>query len=157
MIKNDCNQNNGKKQDILWEEFKKLLKPGQPLIGIDYGSVRIGVAVSDKERNLAYAFKIISKLNELDDIVRSRDAGGFVIGMPYQTDGEEGSTASQVRLFAARLQEKYGLPIFFVDERYSSVRAETFLTNIGMRQKKIKKTLDATVARDLLQYALNKK
>ncbi len=148
-------QNEIKKQEILWAEFKKLLPPCKPLIGIDYGNVRIGIALSDNDRNLAYPFKIISKLSELDDIVRSRNACGFVIGMPYQTDGEEGSTATNVRLFAARLQEKYNLPVFYVDERYSSIRAEENMANINMRRKKIKKTLDANVARDLLQSVLN--
>ncbi|MGN1063143.1 MAG: Holliday junction resolvase RuvX, partial [Alphaproteobacteria bacterium] len=68
----DCKQNSDKTQDFLWAAFKKLLKPGRPLIGIDYGSVRIGVAVSDNERRLAYPFKIIAQLKELDDIVYSR-------------------------------------------------------------------------------------
>ena len=149
------NQNENKTQENLWAEFKKNLPTGRPLIGIDYGAVRIGVAVSDKERNLAYPLKIISKIVELDDIVRSREACGFVIGMPYQPDGTEGDTAHSVRLFAKRLEEKFGLPIFFIDERHSSTRAEGFMMDIGMRRHKIKKTLDANVARDLLQKVLN--
>ena len=150
-----CSQNKNKIQENLWADFKKNLPSGKPLIGIDYGAVRIGVAVSDKERNLAYPLKIISKIVELDDIVRSREACGFVIGMPYQPDGTEGDTAHSVRLFAKRLEEKFGLPIFFIDERHSSTRAEGFMTDIGMRRHKIKKTLDANVARDLLQKVLN--
>ena len=155
MIDTHCNQNENKKQDFLWMDFKKNLPPHRPLIGIDYGAVRIGVAISDKDRNLAYPLKIISKIVELDDIVRSREACGFVIGLPYQPDGTEGDTAHCVRLFAKRLEEKFNLPIFFVDERYSSARAEGFMMDIGMRRRKIKKTLDANVARDLLQSMLN--
>jgi putative transcription antitermination factor YqgF len=97
------------------------------------------------------------KIVELDDIVRSREACGFVIGMPYQPDGTEGDTAHSVRLFARRLEEKFGLPIFFIDERLSSSRAEGFMMDIGMRRNKIKKTLDANVARDLLQKVLDMK
>lgn len=155
MINIHSNQNKNKTQDILWADFKKNLPTGKPLIGIDYGAVRIGIAVSDKDRNLAYPLKIISKIIELDDIVRSREACGFIIGMPYQPDGTEGDTAYAVRLFARRLEEKFGLPIFFTDERHSSTRAESFMADIGMRRHKIKKTLDANVARDLLQKVLN--
>ena len=157
MTDRHCSENENKTQDILWAEFKKNLPAGRPLIGIDYGAVRIGVAVSDKERNLAYPLKIISKIVELDDIVRSREACGFVIGMPYQPDGTEGDTAHSVRLFAKRLEEKFGLPIFFIDERHSSTRAESFMMDIGMRRNKIKKTLDANVARDLLQKVLDRR
>lgn len=152
-----CSQNENKTQDILWDDFKKMLPSNKPLIGIDYGSVRIGVAISDKERNIAYPLKIIAKIVELDDIVHSRDVCGFVIGMPYQSDGSEGDTAHSVRLFAKRLEEKFNLPIFFIDERHSSTKAEGFMIDIGMRRNKIKKALDANVARDLLQNVLNMK
>lgn len=148
-------RNNQKTQDILWTDFKNLLPKGHPLIGIDYGSVRIGIALSDKDRQMARPFKIIAKLIELDDIVRSKEVCGFVIGMPYQPDGTEGETAEAVRQFANRLTQKYNLPIYFVDERLSSSRAEKALIDIGMRSKKIKKVLDANVARDLLQSVLN--
>lgn len=156
MNKEQYTQKQEKTQDILWEDFKKLLTPNHPLMGIDYGNVRIGIALSDTEWNLAYPFKIISKISELDDIVTSKKVCGFVIGMPYQPDGTEGKIAQNVRLFATRLQEKFNLPIYFIDERHSSKREETQMNAIGIRPKKIKKTLDACVARDLLQNILNK-
>lgn len=144
-----------KTQVFLCTEFKKLIVGGGLLIGIDYGSVRTGVALSDSARQVATPFKIISKIRELDDIVASRTPAGFVIGMPYQPNGTEGDTAAQVRLFANRLTEKYGLPILFIDETKSSVRAEAVLRyDVGVREKKIKKVLDANVARDLLQRVL---
>lgn len=155
MTENNLNQIEPKTQVFLCSEFKKLITPGRVLIGIDYGAVRTGVALSDKEQQVAMPFKIISKIIEIDDIVASRNPVGFVIGMPYQPDGTEGDTATQVRLFANRLTQKYGLPILFVDETKSSVRAEAVLRHdVGIREKKIKKILDANVARDLLQKVL---
>lgn len=155
MTEIDTNKTCAEKQEFSYENFKKMVQRNKPLIGIDYGTVRIGVALSDKDQSIAQPFKIISKITELNDIVKSKDAGGFVIGMPFETSGNEGKTADYVRLFAKRLDELFGLPILFVDERYSSARAEDNMRSIGMRDKKVKKTLDAKVARDLLQRVLN--
>ena len=126
------------------------------VIASDHAAVRIGIALSDKDQTIALPFKIIAKTIELNDIVKSKDAAGFVIGMPFETDGGEGKTAALVRSFADRLHELYGLPILFVDERYSSAHAEDDMRAVGVRLKKAKKTLDAKVARDVLQEALNK-
>lgn len=156
MTDNNPKRNDTKTQDILCSAFKKLLVKGRPLIGIDYGTVRIGVALSDVDWQVATPFKTIAKLIELDDIVSSKNACGFVVGIPYQPNGTEGTTAGQVRLFTARLTEKYRLPILFADETKSSVKAEAVLRyDIGVRNSKIKKVLDAKVARDLLQSVLN--
>ena len=145
-----------KKQDISRDEFKKLLKPNAPLIGIDYGAVRIGVAVSDNRRVLASPFKIIGKISELDAIVEERHPCGFVVGMPYTPDGKEGKTAEQVRLFTNRLIEKFGLPVYFWDERNSSVHVEEKLhSELKISHKKIKEKLDAVVAASLLQDVLD--
>lgn len=154
MTENDTSNLTLKTQEFSYENFKKVLQKNKPLIGIDYGTVRIGIAVSDKELNIAHPFKIIAKINELNDIVKSKDAGGFVIGMPFETNGDEGKTAQLVRSFAKRIKELYSLPILFVDERHSSIHAEDDMRALGVRIKKAKKTLDAKVARDLLQKTL---
>lgn len=142
-------------QDILLQTFLKKITPDKPLIGIDYGAVRIGVAVSDAARRAAVPFKVIAKISELDDIVASRRAGGFVIGLPLQPDGTEGTTAVQARLFARRLAEKFNLPIYWVDERLSSVQTDEALKASHMRAGKRKKVLDAHVAARLLQRVLD--
>ncbi|MDY6407407.1 MAG: Holliday junction resolvase RuvX, partial [Pseudomonadota bacterium] len=72
-------------------------------MGIDYGSVRIGLALSDSGWNRVMPFKTIAKIKELDDIVPAKNVVGFVVGLPLQTDGMEGNTAHQARLFADRL------------------------------------------------------
>lgn len=145
-----------KTQEFSLSDFKKKLQPNTALIGIDYGAVRIGVAVSDTRRVLASPLKIIHKIAELDEITADRNIGGFVIGMPFQPDGSEGKTAHQVRLFANRLIEKYHLPVLFVDERHSSVDATDRLqADLGLNTRKIKQNLDAVVASFLLQSVLD--
>ncbi len=148
-------ENAPKTQDLLLPAFKKLLKPGKPLIGIDYGAVRIGVAISDKDRQMATPFKVIAKLVELDDIVRSKDVCGFVVGLPLQTDGTEGDIARQVRLFTARLTEKYALPVYLTDERYTSKIVQQQMDSAGIRAKKQRQTIDAKAAALILQRVLN--
>lgn len=125
------------------------------LLGIDYGSVRIGLALSDKERQISYPFKIIYKLKELDDIVPAKKITGFVVGLPLQTDGTEGFIAGQVRLFCARLIEKYRLPVLLVDERYTSKYATEAMNGRGVRLKRQKEVLDAEAAARILQKALD--
>ena len=124
-------------------------------MGIDYGSVRIGLALSDAARDTVRPFKIIARMRELEDIIPARQVVGFVIGLPLQPDGTEGTTADQARLFAARLTDKFGLPILWVDERYSSVATEAYLQEVAcMRAENRKKVLDAHVAARLLERVL---
>ena len=121
-------------------------------LGIDYGEKRIGLALGNDAERIAHTFKIIHKINELDDIVPAKDIQAFVIGLPIQPDGTEGKTAEMVRLFAARLEEKFCLPIYWIDERKSSVAAEKCLKEtLYMRPDKRKDILDAESARIILQ------
>lgn len=145
-----------KTQDNLLVDFKNKLPTLGALIGIDYGFKRIGIALSDTRRVLASPFKIIAHLNELDDIVKSRQAVGFVIGMPYETSGNTGKIAHHVQLFAARLIEKYGLPIYFQDERYTSSLAADLLAAAGRTGRRQKKYLDAHAAAVILQKTLDR-
>ena len=152
----DTTRFQNKRQELSVAEFKKAIGTQGCLLGIDYGSVRIGLALSDLKREQATPFKIISKIKELDDIVPAKNVVGFVIGLPLQTDGEEGATAQNARLFAARLTEKFNLPILWVDERYSSLETESYLQEACfMRPDKRKKVLDAHVAARLLERAFS--
>jgi len=142
------------RQELSAQEFKKAIGSSGALLGIDYGSVRIGLALSDSKRERATPFKIISKIRELDDIVPAKGITGFVIGLPLQTDGAEGTTAKNARLFADRLWEKFHLPVLWIDERYSSVETEEYLRDsLFMRPDTRKKVLDAHVAARLLEHA----
>ncbi|MBP5344126.1 MAG: Holliday junction resolvase RuvX [Alphaproteobacteria bacterium] len=121
-------------------------------LGIDYGEKRIGLAVGNNSEKIAHTFKIIHKMNELDDIIPAKNIHAFVIGLPLQPNGIEGKTADMARLFAARLQEKFNLPIYWMDEKKSSTSAEDYLKNtLFMRQNKRKNILDAESARIILQ------
>lgn len=127
-------------------------------LGIDYGTKRIGLALASETERVSRTFKIIHKLNELDDIIPAKNISAIVIGLPLQPDGTEGDTAANARLFAQRVQEKYKIPLYWQDERKTSVQAEDYLKNtIFMRPDKRKNILDAESARVILQLWLDQK
>lgn len=151
----DFNQFLTEKQVFLSDNSKILENIEGRLLGIDYGSVRIGVALSDMEKRIATPFKIIHHIKELDDIVPNKEIKGFVVGLPLQTDGTEGFIAKQTRLFCARLIEKFQLPVVLIDERYTSKFAAEYMSGHGTRLKKQQKMLDAVAAARILQKALD--
>lgn len=105
------------------------------LVGLDYGRVRIGVAVSDGPIAVPYGF-----IPRQDDaqaaaavaaVAASHRAAGIVIGMPRNTDGSYGENARWVQRFRAALARATSLPITLVDERHSSAEAEAELRRAG--------------------------
>ncbi len=144
------------------KEFKKLLPLRKAILGIDYGSKRMGIAVSDLSCTIATSYKIIYRKNiesdlvELNQIIKEKEIGGIVMGLPLQMNGIEGEIASEVRKFAEVLKEKIGLPILLWDERLSSSAMENFLIKeVDLSRKKRAKVLDATAAAYILQGALD--
>lgn len=144
------------------KEFKNLLSARKAILGIDYGSKRMGVAVSDLSCTIATSYKIIYRKNidndlaELNRIIIEKEIGGIVMGLPLQMNGVEGEIATEVRKFAEVLEEKIGLPILLWDERLSSSAMENFLIKeVDLSRKKRAKVLDATAAAYILQGALD--
>lgn len=151
----NTSENQSKLQVFLLKDAKNLFPKGKRLLGIDYGMKRIGLALSNSQGEMAEPFMIIHKLKELDDIIPAKNIEGIVIGLPLQTDGKEGDIAKQVHLFANRVAEKYCLPVFLIDERYTSKFASEYLSGKCMRQEKQKKVLDAYAAARILQKAID--
>ena len=144
------------------DEFKKSLKEYQALIGFDYGSKRLGIAVSDLMRGIATSYKILYRstwekdVAEIKRVVAEKEIGGIVYGLPLQMDGTEGKIAREVRTFAEKLAVEISLPYMFWDERLSSSAVERFLIDeIDMSRAKRKKVLDASAAAYILQGALD--
>ncbi len=144
------------------KEFKQSLPPRRAIIGFDYGSKRLGIALSDLLLMVATSYKILHRtslekdLDEIEKIIREREVGGIVLGLPLQMNGEEGSIAAEVRSFAARLEERFNLPVLLWDERLSSSAVEKFLIkDFDLSRAKRKKILDASAAAYILQGALD--
>ena len=134
------------------------LQVKKTFLGIDYGSKRIGLALGDNISHIAQAFKTIYKLSELKDIIPAKQVDAIVMGLPLQPDGSEGETCVKARAFAQKLESEFHLPIYWMDERLTSQRAESYLRDtLFMRPDKRKKILDAESARVILQMFLNTK
>ncbi|MBU8870783.1 MAG: Holliday junction resolvase RuvX [Gemmatimonadales bacterium] len=128
-----------------------MTDPGKSLLGLDYGLKRIGVAVGDVERSLAFALgtheegKDGSIFDFLSNLIGERDIGGIVVGLPVTASGEEKESADQARRFARRLEEEFRLPVVLWDERYSSQEADRWLRNQRRREKKDRDSLAAEI------------
>ncbi len=144
------------------QEFKQRLKPRTALLGFDYGTKRLGVAVSDALLMVATPLKTIQRttpeadINLISQLVKEREIGGFVYGLPLQMNGQEGQTAALVRQFAAELEKTIPLPYTFWDERLSSRAMESFLIKeVDLSRAKRKNVLDSSSAGYILQGALD--
>ena len=145
------------------EEFKQHLKPYQAIMGFDFGTKRLGVAVSDLLRSIASSYKIIERkdwktdIKEIKKIIEEKQIGAIVYGLPLQMDGQEGEVALKVREFADKIYKETGLPFMFWDERLSSSAVESFLIKeVDLSRAKRKKVLDASAATYILQGALDR-
>jgi putative Holliday junction resolvase len=128
---------------------------------VDYGSVRIGLAISDPERRLASPLAVYERRGREQDavyfrsLVSDEEIAAFVVGLPIHLDGREGQKAIEARAFGAWLAETTGLPVTFWDERFSTVEAEAALWQAGLTHKKRKGRRDRVAAQVFLQAYLD--
>jgi len=131
-------------------------KPTLPLIALDVGGKRIGVAVSDR---LGISCRGVTCLFRNDQgwpkqtlkIIREYGSLGIVVGLPKNMDGTEGSQAQDCRSAAKDLAKVTDLPIFFQDERLSTWTAKERLYAQGLNEKKMRLKLDQTAAAVFLE------
>ncbi len=137
------------------------------ILGLDVGSKTLGLALSSPDRSYATPLTTIKRtkftadLKALEKIVREYEIGGFVIGLPLNTDGSQGPRAQSVRDFAlemARYEAVVGSSpwIALWDERYSTASAQHLMDGHMKRGKaKDKGVTDALAAQIILQSALD--
>ncbi len=134
-------------------------------IGLDVGDVRIGVAVSDLMGLTANPRETyVRKKDDVDfdvqyfcDYAKAEDADAFVLGLPKNMDGSEGDRAIITREFGDLLAQKSGLPVYYQDERLTTVSAERLLIEADVRRDKRKKVIDKVAATIILQSYLDRK
>lgn len=126
------------------------------LAGIDFGTVRIGVAVTDPDRVLASPLDNYTRRGREADaqyfrrLVAEERIAGFVVGLPVHSSGEESRISREAREFGRWLQEITDRPVTFYDERYSSAQADAFLLDAELSKKKRRRRLDMVAAQLLL-------
>lgn len=130
------------------------------ILGVDYGSKRVGVSISDPLQVIASGVATLSNdetlLLRLCELVKKQEVVRIVVGMPYSEDGGKGAKAREVDAFIGRLQVAVDVPIDTWDESYSSVRAHEVFIETGMKRKKRqeKARVDEMAARLMLQEYL---
>jgi putative Holliday junction resolvase len=127
------------------------------LLGIDFGTKRIGLAVSDPDRKIASPLATYERGDRNADalyfqqIVEKEGIGQLVVGLPIHLSGDESVKSTEARAFGTWLHELTGLPLVFADERFSTVEAEAALWEAGLTHKRRKSRRDRLAAQILLQ------
>lgn len=131
------------------------------VLGLDYGTRRIGAAVSDPRRSIATPLEVYERRDPVQDaahyrkLVEEHDVDRIVVGLPLHTGGGESDLARQARTFGAWLTGLTGVPVAYQDERYSTVDADDVLRTAGFKLKDRKLRRDMLAARILLQAYLD--
>lgn len=133
--------------------------PGGRFLGLDIGSRRIGIAVSDEQGFIAspvgYVRRGSNEQTDLDDLVRRWEPLALVVGLPTGLSGREGPQAAEVRTFVEVALRRFGLPLHFWDERLTTTIAERALIARGTRRAARKEQIDAMAAAVILQDYLD--
>ena len=132
-------------------------------LGIDFGTKRIGLAISDPEGRTAVPLTTLerrdnrSALREIAAIARREEVERLVVGEPVGLDGSRGEAAERARRFGERLAELTGLPVEMVNESLTSVEAAERLRAAGVDPRRNPGRLDAVAAQILLQEVLDRR
>ncbi|MCA8995738.1 MAG: Holliday junction resolvase RuvX [Planctomycetaceae bacterium] len=131
------------------------------LLGIDYGTKRVGIAISTGEQTIASPVEIYTRRDQGADrkyylsVVEDYRPVGLVVGLPMHVGGEEGQKAHEARTYGKWLGEITNLPVTWWDERYTSAVAEEFLLGAELTSKQRKKRIDMVAAQIMLQGYLD--
>jgi putative Holliday junction resolvase len=131
------------------------------VLGLDFGTRRVGAAVSDPRRSIATPLEVYERrgperdARHYQDVVQEHEVDRIVVGLPLHTSGREGTSAAQARAWGGWLAEATGRAVVFVDERYTTFEAEDALIAAGLRRRKRRGLRDMLAARILLQAYLD--
>jgi putative Holliday junction resolvase len=130
-------------------------------LGLDVGDVRIGVALSDETATLASGLLTLERVGPRKDvravaaIVREREVGEVVVGMPWRLDGTMGPQGEKVTAFVESLRRAVEVPVVTWDERFTTVAADELLAEAGVRRRDRKARIDRAAAVLILQGYLD--
>lgn len=133
------------------------------IMALDYGEVRIGVAMTDLMRLIASPFEtyvrkdLNADISHICSLIRDNSVKTVVVGLPLNMDGTEGERAQKTREFVDLLKTQTNVDFVFQDERLSSVSAEEILLEGGMKRKDRKQNIDKVAAAIILESFLNSK
>jgi len=132
------------------------------ILCIDYGTKRVGWAMSDPGQILASSYDTLtpknknSLANSINNVVAAESVVAVVVGMPFNMDGSLSDRTKEVKEFVKSLENQIKLPLLEWDERWSSVSAEKMLIETGQQPSRNKKRVDQVAAAFILQAFLDR-
>ena len=142
-------------------DIKKHINNKSRLIGVDMGTKRVGLSISDENRKIATPLKTINYeniqifINELDKIINENNVHVIIIGNPKNMDGTEGASSQSVKDKVKLISEKIKIPVFLWDERLSTVGAFNLSSQLDVKVTKRVKNIDENAATFILQGVLD--
>ena len=136
------------------------------IMGLDFGSKTVGVAVSDSLLITAQGLEIIQRKEEnklrrtlarIEELILEYEVKEIVLGLPKNMNATEGVRAELTREFAEKLERRTGLPVILWDERLTTVAADKAMIEAGIRREKRKDYVDRIAASFILQGYLDKR
>ena len=123
-------------------------RAARTILAFDFGSKRIGVAVGEPELGTAHPLPVIDDFSKVEKLVEEWKPAALVVGRPSSVDGKPHDMTRRAEDFARRLERRFKLPVARVDERYSSLEAESRLRGAKRR------AVDSVAAQILLEQYL---
>ena len=136
------------------------------IMGLDYGSRTVGVAISDELFITAQAKEIIRRKEEsklrrtlarIEELIQEYDIREIVLGLPLHMDSSVGVRAEISMEFKDKLERRTGIPVVMLDERLTTVEADEIMDELGIRGKERKDYVDMIAAKVILQDYLNQR
>lgn len=147
---------------LSFEEFKDLKKHNNAILCLDLGQKRIGLALSDRSWNLASPYGLIehkkfsNSLSQIISIYQENECGALIIGLPINMDDSEGAKCQSARQFGRNILKEYPeIPIFYQDERFTTIEAERILEYSDYSRDKKNQKIDKIAASFILQAFLD--
>ncbi|MGQ0663843.1 MAG: Holliday junction resolvase RuvX [Pseudomonadota bacterium] len=143
-------------------DIRDALVPGRRLLGLDVGEKTIGLALSDTTLTIASPLQTLRRgrfsgdADAIGKLVAGHGIGGFVVGLPVNMNGSEGSRCQSVRAFARNLLARIDLPLAFWDERLSSVAVARTMLAADLSRARRARLVDKLAAAYILQGFLDR-
>lgn len=134
------------------------------LMGLDFGSKTVGVAVSDELKMTATGVEIVRRespnklrrtLARIGELLKEYDVNTVILGYPVMLDGSEGERVEKTKEFAQMLERRTGVQIIFQDERLTTVEAYEIMDQVGIKKDDRYKYVDMLAAKFILEDYLN--
>lgn len=136
------------------------------IMGLDFGSKTVGVAISDPLFITAQGIEIVRRkeenklrqtLQRIEALIEEYQVGEIVLGLPVHMNATEGDRAEKTKEFADKLSRRTGLPVSFWDERLTTVAADRAMMEAGIRRENRKEYVDKIAAVFILQGYLDER